>query len=327
MNKYNADLETMYSGKEIYDQIQIPEELADVVSRSIRSVDKRNLLKKNRQQKAVRIIKYTGSIAAALLAAATIGLNTNQAFAEALSDIPVLGALSKVLTVRSYTEKEDIANITVKVPEIQQNTDETIPNGEPAAPSQETEEFIADINAEIQKIVDNYIETAKTQMEEYKQAFLETGGTEEEWNEHPIDITVTYDVKYQYGPYLSLVLYNSESWAAYSEEQVYYNLDLKNNRSLTLRDILGDDYVQIANTAINKQIEERIEKDEYVYWGRNDGDSFTEGFTTVDETTKFYVNAAGNAVIVFPKYEIGPGYIGVQEFEIINNNLSLKNDR
>ena len=276
MKKYTTDLETMASGKEIYDRIQIPEELADVVSRSIRSVDKRKLLKRSRQQKAMRIIKYTGSIAAALLAAATIGLNTSQAFAEALSDIPVLGALSRVLTVRSYTEKEDIANITVKVPEIQQNTDETIQNGESSAPSQETEDFIADINAEIQKIVDTYIETAKTQVEEYKQAFLETGGTEEEWNEHPIDITVTSDVKYQYGPYLSLVLYNSESWAAYSEERVYYNLDLKNNRSLTLQDILGDDYVQIANAAINEQIEERIEKNEYVYWGRNDGDSFTE---------------------------------------------------
>ena len=323
MKKYTTDLETMASGKEIYDRIQIPEELADVVSRSIRSVDKRKLLKRSRQQKAMRIIKYTGSIAAALLAAATIGLNTSQAFAEALSDIPVLGALSRVLTVRSYTEKEDIANITVKVSEIQQNTDETIQNGESSAPSQETEDFIADINAEIQKIVDTYIETAKTQVEEYKQAFLETGGTEEEWNEHPIDITVTYDVKYQYGPYLSLVLYNSESWAAYSEERVYYNLDLKNNRSLTLQDILGDDYVQIANAAINEQIEERIEKNEYVYWGRNDGDSFTEGFTTVDETTKFYINAAGNPVVVFPKYEIGPGYIGVQEFEIINNDLPL----
>ena len=45
MKKYTTDLETMASGKEIYDRIQIPEELADVVSRSIRSVDKRKLLK------------------------------------------------------------------------------------------------------------------------------------------------------------------------------------------------------------------------------------------------------------------------------------------
>ena len=57
MKKYTTDLETMASGKEIYDRIQIPEELADVVSRSIRSVDKRKLLKRSRQQKAMRIIK------------------------------------------------------------------------------------------------------------------------------------------------------------------------------------------------------------------------------------------------------------------------------
>ena len=40
------------------------------------------------------------------------------------------------------------------------------------------------------------------------------------------------------------------------------------------------------------------------------------GFTTVDETTSFYINEAGNPVVVFPEYTIAPGAMGVQEFEI-----------
>ena len=41
-----------------------------------------------------------------------------------------------------------------------------------------------------------------------------------------------------------------------------------------------------------------------------------EGFTTVSENTKFYLNEAGNAVVVFDEYEIAPGYMGMPEFEI-----------
>ena len=336
MKNYEQDF--INSGKEIYDRIEIPKELNDVVNQAIRSVDKEKIVKKNRRQMVYRVIKYAGGLAAALLIATTIGLNTSRAFAETLSDMPIVGALSRVLTIRSYTEKEDTTTLFVKVPELQtveESAAETTagPSEGDAGDTAEmavratSDEFIADINAEINQIVEDYISNAKAEVEEYKKAFLETGGTEEEWKERAIDISVTYDVKYQYGPYLSLVLYNSQSWAAYTEERIYYNLDLQNNRSLTLKDILGENYVEIANAAILEQIQYRIENEDLIYWGFNDGDDgmTIDGFTTVDENTKFYINADGNPVVVFPKYEIGPGYIGIQEFEIEGGILSFTN--
>ena len=39
---------------------------------------------------------------------------------------------------------------------------------------------VADVNAEIQKIVDDYKAQAEQQIAEYKEAFIATGGTEEE---------------------------------------------------------------------------------------------------------------------------------------------------
>jgi len=36
----------------------------------------------------------------------------------------------------------------------------------------------------------------------------------------------------------------------------------------------------------------------------------------INENTKFYMNEAGNPVIVFEKYEIAPGAAGQQEFQI-----------
>ena len=41
------------------------------------------------------------------------------------------------------------------------------------------------------------------------------------------------------------------------------------------------------------------------------------GFTTVDETTSFYINETGNPVVVFPKYTVAIGALGNVEFEIV----------
>ena len=40
------------------------------------------------------------------------------------------------------------------------------------------------------------------------------------------------------------------------------------------------------------------------------------GFSTVDETTSFYINEAGDPVVVFPPYTVAIGALGTVEFEI-----------
>ena len=106
-------------GKKVYDNIEIPAELNDVVNNAIHSMDKEKSLKKHRSRNTVRIFRYCGTAAAALLVCMTIGLNTSEVFAREMSELPVIGSLAKVLTIRSYHEKDEGHDITVKVPEIQ----------------------------------------------------------------------------------------------------------------------------------------------------------------------------------------------------------------
>ena len=54
------------------------------------------------------------------------------------------------------------------------------------------------------------------------------------------------------------------------------------------------------------------ENEDYTYF-----DEAMGGFTTVTEDTHFYINQAGNPVVVFDKYEVAPGFMGQQEFEIV----------
>ena len=62
-----------------------------------------------------------------------------------------------------------------------------------------------------------------------------------------------------------------------------------------------------------EQIAQRSQDPDHVYWG---GDEYSEAFTSIRDNQPFYLNEAGRPVVLFEKYEIAPGYMGVQEFEI-----------
>lgn len=319
-------------GKEVYNRIKIPDELSERVNSAISSVDRKKVHKRNQNLQLVKTIKVTGCLAASFLVCVTVALNTNYAFAQSMSEIPVFGRIAKVLTLRSYSEESFNTTVTVEVPtvavDIPSSVSETSDTNAKSDDSTSTtaegtpSDFIVDINAEINAIVDTYVADAKTRMEEYNQAFLDTGGTEEELAEREINIDVTYEVKYQQGSVLSLVLTTTESWASVYGENVYYNLDLEHDKKITLKDLLGENYISIANESIISQINQRLEEDDtesLVYWGYGsaaEDDVLIEGFTTIDENTSFYLNESGNPVICFPKYEISPGFMGIQEFEI-----------
>lgn len=96
------------------------------------------------------------------------------------------------------------------------------------------------------------------------------------------------------------------------EERYYYNLDIAENRDLTLRDYLGEDWVNICNSAIEKQIAESVDEEGFTFFFPAD----QGGFTTVDETTGFYVREDGTVVVCFPKYSIAAGAAGIPEFPI-----------
>ena len=136
----------------------------------------------------------------------------------------------------------------------------------------------------------------------------------EEWAEHKIRITVGYEIKQQNSDYLSFVVRGNENWTnAYSESK-YYNLDLNTGKFVTLKDMLGDDYVELANRSIREQIAARQRAGE-TFFTAEEG-----GFAGISEDVKFYINGSNRPVIVFDKYEIAPGSSGKIEFEMTGGN-------
>lgn len=291
--------------KERYDNIVIPEELNVRVQQEIQKSRKQQ--KENGRagssHRFRKVIHSMEAMAAAACVLFTAALNTSPVFAKEAGELPVIGGLARVLTFRSYeTEKDDIA-VSVEIPTIEMIAEDTGIK-------------VDEINQEILDRCSQYAEEAVKRAEEYRTAFLETGGTTEEWAEHDIRVTVSYEIKQQNSDYLSFVVRGSENWTNANSESKYYNLDLNTGKFVTLKDMLGDKYVELANRSIREQIAERQRAGE-IFFTAEEG-----GFTGISEDVKFYINKNNSPVIVFDKYKIAPGSSGEIEFEITGENTA-----
>ena len=169
------------------------------------------------------------------------------------------------------------------------------------------------VNAAIQEQVDAHLAKARQDWQEYKEAFFATGGTEAEWADREMNVIVDYEIKSQTDTSVSFVITLAESWVAAQEERYYYNLDLAANQTITLQMLLGDDWVQICNDAINRAIAESVDEQGFTFFFAAD----EGGFAGVDADTTFYIRADGTPVVTFPKYAIAAGAAGIPEFPII----------
>lgn len=269
------------TAKQEYYETEIPPELGARIQKGI-----------FQGQSKRRLYKRSLKAAAACLAVFVAGLNLSPSFAAAAADVPVLGGLFQVLTVRSYQDSDSDRGVTVQQP--------YITNGGALAER---------INEEIKKRCDEKLAEGEALIQEYKEAFFQTGGTQQEWEEHGNQIKVTYQIKSQTENTVSFVVESAVSFASAYQEQAYYNLDFSLNKTLTLEDILGANWKTRANESIKRQI--AASEDPSLYFKAEEG-----GFETVDETTQFYINEAGNPVAVFPRVSIAVGALGNVEFEI-----------
>lgn len=282
--------------KEDYDNIKIPEELHRRVEREIeKSRAREKVIQLNRRK---RWIRNTAAAAAAVCVAFTAALNTSTAFAEEAAQLPVIGTLARVLTFRNYETEKDGIGIAVEVPTIDMIQTETGIQ-------------VDEVNQQIYDLCRQYADEAVKRAEEYRKAFLDTGGTEEEWKAHKIQINVGYEIKSQTDQYLSFIVRGTENWSTAYSESRYYNIDVNTGKMVSLADFLGADYIAAANESIRQQLSQRREAGE-IFWTEEEG-----GFSGITEDAKFYVNETGKPVIVFEKYEIAPGSSGEIEFEIL----------
>lgn len=275
-----------------YNNIDIPKNLSSIVQDAIEEGLKQKAIAKkyNFPKKAV-------SVAAVFILCFAMLLNTSLTFAAAAYKIPVIGDLFRIITFREYHFVDDIQYIDAKIPKID-NTGKT--------------ELEKRVNLEIQKTMKDLLQDDTTRAKEYYDAFIETGGKPEEYI--PLGITIDYELKCVDSRHVSFVISHYETKFSAYNKQYFYNIDMETGRIISLKDWLGSEYKQIVADRIEKEISVWDEEKKAELWKDLE---FTDLIT---ENTDFYIDQNGNAVVVFPKYEIAVGSAGSIEFTILTEN-------
>lgn len=268
--------------RDIYMQTEIPEELPGLVEGAIR----RGTRRARRRRTAVRI-------ASPILAACAVFvfmLNTVPTFAGALYEVPVLGDVCRVLTVRRDHYEDDKKNVDIEVPAIDVQL-----GGADWADS---------VNQLIQATVNAEVAQSEARAEEYYDAFIATGGTPEEY--HPIGIDVDYEVYYASDEVISFAVIKTETLATAYETFHYYNYDLETGEELSVEALAGENWREKARAGLAQLLENPGEND--MWWELGEA----EREAAIDEA-QLRLNSAGEPVLVFQRYTLGPGAMGRPE--------------
>ena len=248
-------------------------------------------------KKQSALIKLLPVAAAAAIGIFIILPNTSATIAHAMEQIPVIGSLVKVVTFRDYEYESDRNMADIEVPEIKPEL-----ATEDNALQENLDRTTAEINAEIQTITDNLIK-------EFEDNLKSEGGYQ--------DVVVKSEVLATTPDYFTLKLICYQGAGSGYQWNYFYTIDLKTGERLKLKDIFKEDadYITPISENIKRQMQERMDADENVYYWLND-EIEEWNFKGITDETSFYLNEKGNVVIGFNEGDVAPMYMGTVEFEI-----------
>lgn len=251
--------------------------------------------KENRMMKKKNVYKGLAAVAAAMAVVVALP-NTSSTVANAMQSIPVFGDFVKVVTFRDYQYDSDKKTADVSVPEVVVDADANTENAE------QMKESTEQINAEIQKISDQWIK-------EFKKDLAKDGYK---------DMQISSEVIKTTDDYFTLKLTCTQTEASGYEENYYFTLDRKTGKQLKLADLYSGeaDYKKRISDNIKKQMREQMKADENVSYWLDDKDLPEMNFKEITEDTAFYINEDGKLVICFNEGDVAPMYMGAVQFVI-----------
>ncbi|MBR5596759.1 MAG: DUF3298 domain-containing protein [Lachnospiraceae bacterium] len=268
--------------------------------------------KENRIIQKKHTWRKRGTIAAAVVMAFLVLPNTSQSIAFAMEQMPLLGKLVKIVTIRNYEYEDEkhFADVELVKVEIASNeeTEEALTEEMAAEAEQQLKKTSADINEQIETITAQLVEEFETHMRE-EEGYLE--------------LIVKNEVIATTPEFFTLKLMCYEAKASGYEWNYFYTIDLNTGKQIFLKDLFKDnvDYITVVSENIISQMRKQMAEDENViYWLDEEIEEWN--FKTITEETSFYLNEKGNLVISFNEAEVGPACMGAVEFEIEKETIA-----
>lgn len=283
-NKKNEKLTAM---KDQYEQIPVPEAASERMKAGIEAA------KKDKKSGMIfRLVRNTGVTAAAAMLMLGILVNADAGIANAMENIPIIGALAKVVTFRTFEDKSNGFEADIKVPKV---TLEEGGSGTEIAANQSIDEY------------------ADQLMKQYEDDLAASEG------EGHYSLTSNYEVVTDNSKYLCIRVNTTLVMASGAEYVKVFTVDKATGQTVSLDQLfsMDQDYKKKISDNIKQQMTEQMAADEYItyFFGNNDmGDEFN--FNQITGNESFYFNANGELVITFDEYTVAPGFMGAVEFII-----------
>lgn len=283
--------------KKEYMGVEIPDKLDSVVREAIDNSRARNKRGK-RLQKRVMTIAVSVVI---VFAAFVTGVNISPAFAETMKNVPLLGDLVRVTTIKTYTVSEDHYRADVQVPQLNSSDNQGVLNS----------------------LNEKYLEEDKAQYDQFMSEIASLKAVDSEAN---LGLNVSYEVKTDNDRIFSIGRYVLKTAGDSSTTIKYDTVDKVNHVLITLQSLFKDDsYVDaISNNIIEQMKEQMKDKDSgKIYFIKEASEvnpylslDDSELFKQIKPDQNFYINSDGKLVISFDSAEVAPAFMGTPEFVI-----------
>lgn len=246
--------------------------------------------------KKINIKRRTHVHAWAVIPASVIALflilpNIDSSIAYAMQNLPVVGRIVKVVTIRNYIYEDRYHSAKASIPKVEVDDDSL----------QKSADLI---NGDVETLTNALLER-------FKQETKETG------SEAHTSLDISYEVVSNTDSWFTLKLTIFEGAGSSNTYYRYYHIDKSTGSIVVLKDLFKEssDYIKAISQNIKDQMKQRMEEDDsQMYWLNSE---FPEwDFTSIKEDQNFYFAPDGNIVIAFNKYDVAPGAMGCPEFKI-----------
>lgn len=275
--------------KEEYDNIPVPKEaklrMEEGIMRAKREESKSVIIK---------FIKGTGIAAAAALLSIVVLSNSSQSIVKAMEKIPVIGAISKVVTFRTYEDTTNNFEAAVDIPKVEAE-DTNIPNDK-----------LNNINKSIEDYANELISMYETDL----------ANSEGQGN---YSLSSTYDIVTDNDKYLSLRINTTLIMASGTEFVKIFTIDKSTGEVISLSDFLENkpDKLNAITENIKDQMRTQMAEDEEkTYFIDSEDFAADSDFDKLTGDESFYIDDNNDLVISFDEYQVAPGYMGAVSFTI-----------
>jgi len=268
------------------EDIQIPEKVHARVEETLNSLtEKEEKITKKHFSVVRRVLAIAASLAFAFL---VLMPNVSVTYAQVMSNVPVLGVIIDVFTVRNYNFSGDQHELNAEVPNVE------VTDGK--------NDVVLDINADIDTFTTNIIN-------KFYEDLASTEGTEYG------AVDIDYEVVTNNDKWFTLKINVTETQASGYMYAKYYHINKETGEYVTFTDLFDASNYAALEEYIVSDMKAQMEADENLAYFFDDP-VIGEDIVYVTDDQNFYFDESNNLIMVYNEYTVAPGYMGMPEIVI-----------